>query len=118
MRYKVLLMVAVLISAVCVIAQSGTEKRPGGVGPSGAISITGCLQGQGEAFTVTDKSSGWTYHLGGDRDLFEQHKGQEVTISGIRTGQSMYYGDPGSPTVPAVSVKSMNEVANGSCSKQ
>jgi len=122
MYRRALLMSVVLISAVSMIAQSSNETGPGGQGPGGKIVVTGCVKKEGGSYTITDKSSGYLYTLGGDRSLFEKHNGQEVTITARRTEQAESGGLAGAKSpvrsaAPGIIVQDLKVVSTGSCSK-
>ena len=122
MHCRALLMAVVLMSTVSMIAQSSNEKGPGGQGPGGKMIVTGCVKKEGGSYTITDKSSGWVYTLGGDRDLFDKHNGDEVTITAMRTQQSesegtASAGNPVNSAAPGIIVQGLKVVSTASCSK-
>ena len=120
MCYRVLLVAIVLSATVSMIAQSSNETQAGGQGPGGMMTVTGCLRGEGGNYTITDKSTGLLYTLGGDRKLLAQHQNQQVTITGKRTGQSVSGGSGSmqeNPTAPGVIVQNLKVVSTHTCSK-
>ncbi len=63
---------------------SGQHSR---AAAGGETSVTGCLNGSGGSYTLTDKH-GMTYQLTGDTAKLSEHVGHEVKVTGTSSASS------------------------------
>ena len=122
MKRTLLLGSILLLSALCAVAQYGTQDPVTDTTDAGKITVEGCLAGSVGNYSLTDKS-GTTYELTGDTAKLQAHVGHTIKVTGTtasNVGSAPATGHSGSMSAPAdappaLSVSSFKHVST-SCS--
>ena len=91
MKKVALLCSVLLISAVCALAQYGSQDTQSsassnmGSSNSKMTTVQGCLSGSGGNYTLTDKT-GTAYNLSGDTSRLQAHVGHTISVTGTTSG--------------------------------
>jgi len=105
MKKLLILSSILLLSAVCAMAQYGSQdtsnQSSASSGTSGSMTVQGCLSGSSGSYTLTDKS-GTAYQLSGDTSKLAAHVGHTISVTGMSSSSSASTsGQSGSMSSPS-----------------
>lgn len=95
MKKICLLSAVVLLSSLCLVAQTTTGSSSQSDNNMHKTTVEGCLGGSAGSYTLTEKS-GKEFDLQGDSSKLSDHVGQEVRITGAETKPSNSAGSTSS----------------------
>jgi hypothetical protein len=107
MKKLAMLSSILLLSAVCAVAQYGSQdnsqNNPSSASSSassGSMTVQGCLSGADGNYTLTDKS-GTAYNLTGDTSRLQAHVGHTISVTGMTSSSGSTSGQSGSMSSPS-----------------